>query len=348
MRKKEIKSLIPVLIFIAIAIIGIWYVKWEPYYHKAFLAASNHSIGTSILSGKIATAPVPSWQTALSYATAYFTSVWKAVILGLLLGSLVQVLLPREWIRKAIGCTSFGSTLLGGVASVPSMMCTCCAAPVAVGLRKSSASVGSSLAYWLGNPVLNPATIIFMGFVLSWKFALLRVVAGVVLVFGIAYIANYLANDQDVTLHEEVIPSSPLTNIKENLFIRWMKALWPLILDTIPAYIVMVLALGAVRAWLFPVISPEWASSILIIIFLSITGALFIIPTAAEIPIIQTLMAFGLGVGPAVALMMTLPAISLPSLLIVKRAFSTRILLFVTGSVIFVGIISGLSAMVIF
>ena len=341
-------SVIPIVIFVAIAIIGIGYVKWVPYYYKAFLAASNHSIGSSILSGKIASAPVPSWQTAFSYTTTYFSSVWKAVILGLLLGSLVQVLLPREWIRKTLGTTFFGSTLIGGMASIPSMMCTCCAAPIAVGLRKSSASVGSSLAYWLGNPVLNPATIIFMGFVLSWKFALLRVVAGLILVFGIAYLANYLANDQDLNMQEEVIPSISVVPIKENFFVRWMKALWPLILDTIPAYIAMVFILGAVRAWLFPVISPEWANSILVIIFLAVTGTLFIIPTAAEIPIVQTLMAFGLGVGPAVALMMTLPAISLPSLLIVKRTFSARILFFVTGSVILIGIISGLSAMAIF
>ena len=27
-----------------IAIAGLFYVKWMPYYHKAFLAADNHSI----------------------------------------------------------------------------------------------------------------------------------------------------------------------------------------------------------------------------------------------------------------------------------------------------------------
>ncbi len=345
-RKTEVNYLIPVLIFFAIAIIGVWYIKWSPYYQKAFVAASKHSIGASIISGKIASAPIPSWQTAWSYTASYFNSVWKAVILGLLLGSLVQVLLPREWIKKALGKTSFSSTLLGGFVAVPSMMCTCCAAPVAVGLRKSSASVGSSLAYWLANPMLNPATIIFMGFVLSWKFALLRVVAGIILVFGIAYIANYLIKDEEV--NDQVISVAPEITTSGNFFKRWLKALWPLILDTIPAYIVMVFLLGAIRAWLFPVISPQSASSLSVIIFLAITGTLFIVPTAAEIPIVQTLMSFGLGVGPAVALIMTLPAISLPSLLIVKRAFSTRILLFVTSSVILVGIVSGLSARLIF
>ncbi|OLN27816.1 permease [Desulfosporosinus metallidurans] len=347
-RKTKLNYLIPVLIFFVIAIIGVWYVKWSPYYQKVFVAASKHSIGASIISGKLASSPLPSWQAALSYTTAYFNAVWKAVILGLLLGSLVQVLLPQEWIKRALGSTSFGSTLLGGVAAIPSMMCTCCAAPVTVGLRKSSASVGSSLAYWLGNPILNPATIIFMGFVLSWKFALMRIIAGLILVFGIAYIANYLTNIDEVECNEEVITLAPSITTRESFFVRWWRALWPLILDTIPAYIIMVFLLGGLRAWLFPVISPQWATSGLVLIFLAITGTLFIVPTAAEIPIVQTLMSFGLGVGPAVALMMTLPAISLPSLLIVKRAFSTRILIFVTGSVFLVGVVSGLIAMVIF
>ena len=32
-----------------VVIIGLWYVKWQPYYGKAFTAADTHSIGKSIL-----------------------------------------------------------------------------------------------------------------------------------------------------------------------------------------------------------------------------------------------------------------------------------------------------------
>ena len=37
------------LLFLLVAGIGLYYVKWSPYYAKAFLAADNHSIGASIL-----------------------------------------------------------------------------------------------------------------------------------------------------------------------------------------------------------------------------------------------------------------------------------------------------------
>mgnify|MGYP000414384286 CR=1 FL=1 len=38
--------------------------------------------------------------------------------------------------------------------------------------------LGGALAFWMGNPLLNPATLVFMGFVLGWHFAFIRLVAG--------------------------------------------------------------------------------------------------------------------------------------------------------------------------
>ena len=175
-----------IILFMVVVIGGLFYVKWGPYYTKAFLAASKHSIGASIISGKTNMAPTPSFATAVSYITVYFKSVWKAVVLGLLIGSLVQVAIPKNWIKRLMGNKGIGSTLAAGAMSLPGMTCTCCAAPVTVGLRKSSASPNAALAFLLGNPTLNPATIIFMGFVLGWNFAIFRIIMGLVLVFGIS------------------------------------------------------------------------------------------------------------------------------------------------------------------
>ena len=36
-------------LFLLVACVGLYYVKWSPYYFKAFVAADNHSIGASIL-----------------------------------------------------------------------------------------------------------------------------------------------------------------------------------------------------------------------------------------------------------------------------------------------------------
>lgn len=101
---------------------GLYYVKWSPYYHKAFVAASQHSIGTSIVSGKEGAPPPPSLQAALGYAWAYSKAIWQAMILGLVIGAGVQALVPHDWLARVFGRVTFKGVALAGLASVPSMM----------------------------------------------------------------------------------------------------------------------------------------------------------------------------------------------------------------------------------
>jgi uncharacterized membrane protein YraQ (UPF0718 family) len=338
------RVVLSVIVFLLIAIVGLMYVKWWPYYHKAFDAATKHSIGSSILSGKNPTAPAPSWQAAWDYAFTYYKSVWKAALLGIVLGSLLQVLLPSTWLLRVLGKSSFNSTLFGGVASIPGMMCTCCAAPLAVGLRKKNVSVGASLAFWLGNPTINPATLVFMTFVLSWKFTLIRLIFGLILTFVVSYYANLFAGKTKLL----TVKPGEISEEQSSSFIqKWFKSIWSMILQIVPAYIIAVLLLGASRAWLFPAVGETAGNSILLIIGFAIAGMLFVIPTAAEIPIIQTLMSFGLGTGPAAALLLTLPSVSLPSLLMISKSFPKKVILFVCISVVLLGILSGIVGVIV-
>jgi uncharacterized membrane protein YraQ (UPF0718 family) len=111
-----------VTVIAAIALIGLFYVKWNPYYHRAFAAAADHSIGASIVSGKLATPPPPSVEAAFGYAWAYGKAIWQAMVLGLLLGSGIQALVPRDWLVRVVGQLGFRSVAIAGVASLPGMM----------------------------------------------------------------------------------------------------------------------------------------------------------------------------------------------------------------------------------
>ncbi|MGE9552674.1 permease [Erwinia amylovora] len=320
------------LLFLLVVVFGLWYVKWNPYYLKAFTAADTHSIGKSIL----ADASEHPLQAAWDYALIYFMAVWKAAVLGVVLGSLVQVLIPENGLQRTFGHPRFKGTVIGALFSLPGMMCTCCAAPVAAGMRKSSASVGATLAFWLGNPVLNPATLIFMGFVLGWQFAAIRLVAGVLMVPGIALLVQKLTPEQSVA---KVLP---VRKPEEKPFLRrWIAALWRLFWNTIPLYVVAVLLLGAARVWLFPQADGMVSNTLFWVIAMAVAGCLFVIPTAAEIPIVQTMMMAGMGVAPGLALLMTLPAVSLPSLLMLHGALPARSLWLTGGLVALSGVIVG-------
>ncbi len=337
-----------IAIFLVLAIGGLFYVKWFPLFNKAFVAASKHSIGASIVSGTSNAPPAFSFAAAWDYALAYGADIWTAIVLGLLLGSAVQTLVPRDWLLKVLGTSGAKSSTVAALAAVPSMMCTCCSAPVVVGLHRAKAAPGAVMAYWLGNPVLNPATIVFMGFVLGWNWALFRIVIGILLVAGAAIIGNRFSSHDQVPESATRAALAAVDGSQDdgaNPFVAWGRNLWRLVIGLIPEYIVIVMVLGAARAFLFPAMSPALGSSILLMLGLAIAGTLFVIPTAGEVPIIQTLLSYGLGAGGAGALMITLPAVSLPSLVMVGRSVPARLLLRIAILVAVTGVVTGLLAL---
>ncbi len=342
--EKPYTQFIGVMLFALLAIAGLSYVKWMPYSTKAFFAQSHHAIGNSILAGNAASAPPASWNAATDYAVAYGKSIWQALVLGLLLGSGIKVLLPGAWVSSMLGRMGFKSVMIGGIFALPSMMCTCCAAPVAIGMRQSRASVDSVVSWWMSNPVLNPATLVFMGFVLGWGWMLFRLVIGVAMVLGVAYLAErYTSNRESVTVTPEFVQEAAPQG---GFMVRWIKEFTTLAIRLVPEYLVLVLFLGAARVWLFPVLGVH--GGFLWIIAMALAGTLFVIPTAGEVPIVQAIFALGMGAGPAGALIMTLPAVSLPSLVMLGRAFTLRTRLVIASGVVLSGIAAGLVAMAVF
>lgn len=323
-------------LFFLVVIVGLWFVKWQPYYGKALTAAETHSIGKSILAQADSNPLKAAWE----YAQIYFLAVWKAAVLGILLGSLIQVLIPRDWLLRTLGQSRFRDTLFGTLFSLPGMMCTCCAAPVAAGMRKQQVSMSGALAFWLGNPLLNPATLVFMGFVLGWQFTLIRLVAGVATVLMVATVVQKWASGTATQPLSTVMAESEPEQ-KGHFLTRWLKALWLLFWNTIPVYVLAVLVLGAARVWLFPHIDGVPGNTLWWVIAMAVAGCLFVIPTAAEIPIVQTMMLAGMGVAPALALLITLPAVSVPSLIMLHKAFPAKALWLTGGLVALCGVVVG-------
>jgi len=327
------------VIFVILAVAGVFYAKWDPYFLKLATVSAHHTLGASIISGRNAAAPAPGLAAAWDYFLAYFKDIWIALVVGLVVGAGVQSLLPRSWLWRLLGRAGWQSSSLAVAAAVPSMMCTCCSAPIAVSLSRQKVSPGAVFGYWLGNPVLNPATIVFMGFVLGWNWALLRIIVGLILVAGGVYIGNRWG--------EKAVPDAvqrEWDQLREPdggpSVGRFFGALGRLAVGLLPEYLVIVALLGAARAWLFPAMSPAVGHSAWLVLVLAVVGTLFVIPTAGEIPIVQTLMSYGLGLAGAGALMITLPAISLPSMAMLSQAVSKAQLARLAAWVAAVGLVT--------
>ncbi|MFA6316830.1 MAG: permease [Elusimicrobiota bacterium] len=77
-------------------------------------------------------------------------------------------------------------------------------------------------------------------------------------------------------------------------------------------------------------------------LFASVAGALMYFATLTEIPILQGLMGSGMGKGPALALLLAGPALSLPSMIVLNKVMGTRKLLAYVGLVVFMSTLAGM------
>ncbi len=317
-------------IFLVVVVGALCWAKWWPYAGKvAGVLTTGKFAGRASL--PLGSAPGPSWQAAWSFTVGYFGSVWVALVAALVIAAAMEALVPSAWIRRAFPAGR--GAWAGGVLALPSMMCTCCTAPITVSLRRCGVAPGPALAYWVGNPVLNPAVLVFLAVLLPWPWVAVRVGAGVVLVFLIVPLVARLGAADAVP-----VPLAPNPGFEPaSVVIRFMRRLGVLAVTLVPEYLLVVLAVGAARPWFAHGTAGPWP----VILLAAVLGTLFVVPTAGEVPIVLGLLAAGAGPGLAGALLLTLPALSLPSLVMVGRSVPKRVLLALSAAVIALGVACG-------
>jgi len=72
-------------------------------------------------------------------------------------------------------------------------------------------------------------------------------------------------------------------------------------------------------------------------LFASVVGAFMYFATLTEVPIVQGLIGSGMGKGPALALLLAGPALSLPSMLVIRSVIGTK------KTVVFVSLVVALA-----
>lgn len=340
-----------VLAVAVVFVVALLWAKWIPYASKtAHVSGTRTWSGSSILGvGGVHAGDAPSWHAATTFAGAYVKAIWKALAAALLISAAIQALLSRTWLLRVMNRRGrVQSAVIGGLVSTPSMMCTCCTAPVASTLRRDGVSSSAAVAYWLGNPLLNPAVLVFLAFVAPWQWTLTRLVLGIVLVFGGSALVSRLTDRPVPDAVIAQLPGSPALDSptgSADWFSqapgRFGRALLRLTLTVLPEYLVMVMLIGAFRGWLFPLGRDHLHTGILVVLVAAVLGTLLVIPTAGEIPILQGLAVAGLSLGGVGALLITLPAASLPGMAMVWRPFGWRLTLSVAALVAVGGVAGG-------
>lgn len=184
-------------------------------------------------------------------------------------------------------------------------------------------------------------------FVSKWKIsAILGAVLGTILVvwfglgwrrFAIAFVpvaalALILPGYPLVAFGAAVIGLSIITSTKGGELGEWFGESWGLAKQILPLLLVGVLFAGALlgRPGAEGLIPSSWidravgGNSLGANLFASIAGAFMYFATLTEVPILEGLLGSGMGKGPALALLLAGPAVSLPNMLVIHSVIGLK------------------------
>ena len=106
----------------------------------------------------------------------------------------------------------------------------------------------------------------------------------------------------------------------------WMKQTWDLFKKIFPILIAGVFVAGIIKALLPQSVVEHWlgGNGLGATFTASVFGTLMYFSTLTEVPIIRALMDLGMGRGPALALLLAGPALSLPNMIVIARIMGMR------------------------
>ncbi len=147
-----------------------------------------------------------------------------------------------------------------------------------------------------------------------------------------------------------VVGLSAITSTHEGKAGEWFGQSWCFAKQILPLLLIGVLLAGALLGrpdyeGLVPsgwVASAVGGNSLVANFFASIAGAFMYFATLTEVPILQGLMGAGMGKGPALALLLAGPALSLPNMLVIRSVMGTKKTVVYVCLVVAMATISGL------
>lgn len=256
--------------------------------------------------------------------------------------SYIQSYFPPERTRKTLGrFNGIGANILGALMGTVTPFCSCSSIPIFIGFTSAGLPIGVTFSFLISSPLVDLASILLLASIFDWKIAIAYVVVGLILaVIGGSLISKLKLEkyvESFVYQNEAAATSENTPEMTKGERVDFAKAQVLEIIHKVWLYVLVGVGIGAaIHNWI-----PE--SIITAILgeknaFSVVIATLVGIPMYADIfgtlPIAEALVTKGVGIGTVLAFMMAVTALSLPSMILLKKVVKSRLLM------IFVGIVT--------
>lgn len=246
--------------------------------------------------------------------------------------SYVQSFFPPERSKKILGkFHGLGANLIAALLGTVTPFCSCSSIPLFIGFTSAGLPLGVTFSFLISSPMVDLGSLVLLMSIFGAKVAILYVVLGLVIAVagGILIEKLHLENKVEAFIREakEIdIPQEELT-VKERLKYSWEQVVGTF--SNVIPYILIGVGIGA--------FIHNWIPEDIIVRFLG-TGNPFgvIIATIAGIPmyadifgcipIAEALLAKGARLGVVLSFMMGVTTLSLPSMIMLKKAIKPKLL----------------------
>ncbi|MEM7816002.1 MAG: permease [Candidatus Aenigmatarchaeota archaeon] len=287
----------------------------------------------------------PSWQIPFYTLLSYGEKAWLCLLVAFLVAGAFQTFIPKEIVIRHLGKKNPKAYIIAAFGGPLLSVCSCSIIPLFAAIKKRGAGLGPAVTFLLATPAINPAAIILTFSLIGWQFAVGRIILAISAAIITGIIIERIwskgegeSGSQGLKVEYQEKEFSPAADLKE-----WIINVWDFVRKILPLVLLGIFIIGIIKIFLTTeVISTYLGQGLAQTALASIMGVVIYTPTLVEIPFIRELLLMGMGTGPALAFLLTGPALSLPSMLGISRVIKWKIVLNYAIIMFAMGITGGL------
>ena len=263
--------------------------------------------------------------------------------------SYIQSYFPPERTRKILGrYKGFTANLLGALLGTVTPFCSCSSIPLFIGFTSAGLPIGVTFSFLISSPLVDLASVILLASIFNWRIALAYVALGVILAVISGTIISKLRMEDQVASFVYKNSGMPELELEALTFkdrVETSIASVKEIVQKVWLYVLIGVGIGAL---IHNVIPESFITAVLgVDKWYSVPLATLVgVPMYADIfgtlPIAEALVSKGVGIGTALSFMMAVTALSLPSIIMLKKVVKNKLLAVFVGLVVTGIIIIGL------
>lgn len=246
--------------------------------------------------------------------------------------SYIQSYFPPQRTRKILGkVNGIAGRCLGALLGVLTPFCSCSSIPLFIGFSSAGLPIGVTISFLIMSPMADLGSITMLMTEFGWQIALAYLVTGFTISVAAGtiieklgfekYVADFIKKARAQEIDNDVLTFKDRLKIAGKGVADIVKRVW--------LYILIGVGIGSVIHNVIPadviqsLLGGEHWYSVLVA---GIVGIPMYADIFGAIPIAEALLSKGAGLGTVISFMMSVTALSLPSIIMLKKAMKPKLL----------------------